>query len=183
MRVLAVASLVAAVGFVGFRALTPSADEQRFGEIASAIAGRSVSIHCQSYAGELVDVSDRFGSVDFDREGRPADHADLKRPTCRALARLARGERDSLENAARGVEVLAHEAYHLAGFQNEATAECYGLQAMTFVARSLGASPERARELVDFVRARWNTLPEEYRSDECREGGVLDLHPESGVFP
>jgi hypothetical protein len=183
VRVLVIASLVAAVGFVGFRTVERHRDEHRFASIASAIAGRKVSIHCQTIAGELVDVSDRFGSVDFDRDGHPGPRADLKRATCQALARLAHGRHDTLENASIGVEVLAHEAYHLAGFRDEAVAECYGLQAMTFVARRLGVSPERAAALVAIASERLKTLPQEYQSLECREGGALDLHPETGVFP
>jgi hypothetical protein len=89
----------------------------------------------------------------------------------------------NVHRAALAVEALAHEAYHLAGVRDEAATQCYGLQAMRFVAGRLGLSAELADTYVRAAVARYPTLPEEYMSVQCREGGVLDLHPETGVFP
>ena len=183
MRLLVAAVLVAAVAFVGFRLTGQSADERRFAAIAGDIAHRKVSIRCQSRAGELVDVDGDYGFVEFDRDGRPDDQARLDRAICASLARLARGESVRPEPAALAVEALAHEAYHLAGVEDEAATQCYALQAMRFVAARLGASPALGHEYVRIAAARYPSLPEQYRSDQCREGGTLDLRPERDVFP
>jgi hypothetical protein len=183
VRLLVVALLVAAAAFVGFRLTGESADERRFAAIAGDIAQRQVSIRCQSRVGELVDVDWDYGSVEFDRDGRPSDDARLDRPICASLARLARGQSVPSEPGALAVEALAHEAFHLSGIQDEAATQCYGLQAMRFVAARLGVSPALGQEFLRLAVARYPTLPEQYRSDECREGGTLDLHPETGVFP
>jgi len=183
VRLLVVAVLVAAVAFVGFRLTAESADERRFAAIAGDIAHREVSIRCQSRVGELVDVDWDYGSVEFDRDGQPGDQARLDRAICAALGRLARGGSVRPEAAALAVEALAHEAYHLSGIQDEAATQCYGLQAMRFVAARLGVTPALGHEYVRLAVARYPALPEQYRSDQCRERGTLDLHPETGVFP
>jgi hypothetical protein len=183
VRLLVVAVLAASIAFVGFRLTRESADERRFAAIAGDIAHRKVSIRCQSRVGELVDVDGDHGSVEFDRERRPRDDARLDHSICASLARLARGQSVGPEPAALAVEALAHEAYHLAGVRDEAAAQCYGLQAMRFVAGRLGVTPALGREYVRIAVARYPALPEAYRSDQCREGGTLDLHPETGVFP
>ena len=72
---------------------------------------------------------------------------------------------------------------HLAGVRDEAATQCYALQAMRFVASQLGVSAEAAQSYVAAAVARYPRLPDAYRSFDCREGGTLDLHPESGVFP
>jgi hypothetical protein len=172
--------------------------QQRLGAIASEIAGHRVSIHCQSLGGELIDVSSEDGKVKFDGEGRPAGHADLKRKICKSLARFPR---DLATPAFRCVDtgapckkrirediwaahVLAHESWHLAGQAAEDVAECNGLQTTAFVAAKLGAGAKRAQAIAEYV---WTTLyphtPESYRSDDCRNGGKLDLHPYSSVWP
>jgi hypothetical protein len=183
VRLLVAAALVAAVAFVGFRLTGQSADERRLADIAGHIARHEISIRCQSRVGELVDVNWDYGSVEFDRDGRPGDGARLDRPICSSLARLAHGKNVPAERAALAVEALAHEAYHLAGVQDEAATQCYGLQAMRFVASRPGVAPAAAEEYVRIALLRYPTLPEQYRSDQCREGGTLDLRPETAVFP
>lgn len=81
--------------------------------------------------------------------------------------------------------VLAHEAEHLAGTQEEAVAECRGLQTLMFVALRLGADPSFAREM---AAEAWRAYPElrggtEFYSTDCRDGGPLDLNPASPVWP
>ena len=82
------------------------------------------------------------------------------------------------------MKVLAHEAQHLRGIDNEAKADCYGLQQMTAVARGLGVGDEAARSLAEYAwlyiypRSRG-----EYRSADCRDGGELDLNPDSSIWP
>lgn len=185
MRLAIVVTLLAAVavGWAAHSTVERRGEERHLARIAAEIAGRDVSIHCQSLVGELVDVDGEYGSVEFDAAGRPGGVAKLDRRVCKTLAKLSRGDRVSPERGALAVEALAHESYHLAGVQEEAATQCYGLQAMRWVAARLGLPPDvGAAYVVEAVR-RYPSLPEAYRSVECRERGALDLHPESGVFP
>ncbi len=79
---------------------------------------------------------------------------------------------------------LAHEAVHLAGIRDEATAECWGVQHVAAVAERLGVSPADA----DLIALRaWTRYPR-WRgtalwSAECRQDGALDLTPGDGLWP
>jgi hypothetical protein len=175
-----------------------AAHEARLAAIASQIAGRPVEVRCQGRFSAAFDVTAESGTVQFDAEGRPADWTDLKRGICTTLARFGREHRDEkfscvhdplaceldVLRSIHALETLAHESWHLAGHADEATAECYALQRIALVAAALGALPEQGTEL---ARAAFTVLypqmPEEYRSAECRDGGALDLTPESAVFP
>jgi hypothetical protein len=183
LRLFVVALLIASIAFVGFRLTAKHAEERRLASIAGEIAHRDVSIRCQGRVGELVDVDGEYGFVRFGADGSPADDARLDRRICTSLARLARGDGVTVDAGSLAVEALAHESYHLAGVQDEGATQCYALQAMRFVAKRLGASAEVGDAFVRAAVARYPGLPEAYRSAECREGGALDLHPETGVFP
>ncbi|HEY1367201.1 MAG TPA: hypothetical protein VGF23_08815 [Gaiellaceae bacterium] len=85
------------------------------------------------------------------------------------------------------LQTVAHESYHLLGFENEATAECYGMQALWYVARRLGAPVEESQALAalywrDYPARRTSPHPE-YWSAECRDGGKLDLRPGTHAWP
>ena len=175
-----------------------AAQETRLAAIASEIAGRPVQVRCQGRFSAAFDVTAESGTVQFDAAGRPADWTDLKRGVCTALARFGSEHREErfgcvhdplaceLEvlKSIHALETLAHESWHLAGHADEATAQCYALQRIAFVAAALGASPEQGTEL---ARAAFIVLypqmPEQYRSGECRDRGSLDLSPESSVWP
>jgi hypothetical protein len=182
MRLFVVALLIASIGFVGFRLTEKRAEERKLAAIAGEIAHRKVSIHCQGRVGELVDVDGEYGSVAFGSNG-PGDRAGLDRPICTSFARLKDGKPVSLDDGSLAVEALAHEAYHLAGVRDEAATQCYALQAMRFVAERLGVPGDVGDAYVAAAVVRYPRLPDAYRSYECREGGNLDLHPETGVFP
>ena len=181
MAKLVVALLVAAVaGFFGYRHVEGERLEHRLGTVASAIARRPVKVHCQGETGALLDVGPELGTVQFDAEGHPADHTDLKHQVCGWLAKLPGG---SVAHAATAVEVLAHESYHLAGYMDEATAECYALQTMPYVAQQFHATPAQIRTWVAYSFARYPSLSEEYVSPDCVPGGSLDLHSPSAIWP
>jgi hypothetical protein len=191
---------VAAAGIAWYASGHAQAErrQERLGAIASQIAGHRVAIHCQSLGGELIDVSSEDGKVKFDGEGRPAGHADLKRKICKDLDRFPRDLRlpafrcvdtgapctKRIRDDIWAAHVLAHESWHLAGQQAEDVAECNALQTTAFVAAKLGASATRAQAIAAYA---WTTLyprtPESYRSDDCRSGGKLDLHPYVAAWP
>jgi hypothetical protein len=85
------------------------------------------------------------------------------------------------------LQTVSHESYHLLGFENEATAECYGMQSLWYVARRLGASVQESQA---FAALYWRGYPArrtsphpEYWSAECRDGGKLDLRPATHAWP
>jgi hypothetical protein len=78
---------------------------------------------------------------------------------------------------------LAHEAFHGGGVINEAAAECYGMQRLSKTALELGVPAGYADELARFAWETYDLLPRAYRSPECRNGGQLDLDPNSDIWP
>jgi hypothetical protein len=174
------------------------AHEQRLGEIAGEIAGRPVGVRCQGVPSALVDITNLAGEVQFDHDGRPADTATLKRDVCRDLKRFGSARSaPSFECVLRvdpcdrptgkiayAVHVFTHEAWHLRGVADEAAAECYALQTTAAVAERLGATPEQARAIAEWnLKHAYPHLPPQYHSPECRNGGRLDLRPETSVWP
>jgi hypothetical protein len=109
---------------------------------------------------------------------------------CKQLARFVyRRERPSDEisllRMSEAVAVLSHESEHIRNRRgDEATTECHAMQRMRRLARIMGASKTYADLLAGTY---WTELYEfnlpEYRTAACRDGGPLDLHPDSGVWP
>lgn len=177
---LAVAALAA--GFLWLRHANAET-ERRLAAIASEIARRDVSVNCQGRIGEALDVGAEAGSVGFDAEGRPTDETELNRAVCYSLVRFRDDSEVSFE-AVQAIHTLAHEAWHLAGIQDEAQTECYALQTTALVAERLGADPVVAQGIaVDAFRRLYPALPERYRSGDCHDAGVLDLRPASALWP
>jgi hypothetical protein len=198
LKLALVATLAFLLGFAALRHHRAEAAENRLAAIASEIAGRDVNVRCQGAVAAAFDIGAEAGSVRFDAAGRPSDTADLKRGTCSALARFPR-ERlrpefaclprglacpDDVIRSAWSVQALAHEAWHLAGELDEARTQCFGLQSTAYVAERLGADPTQAQALAAYVYVRlYPRMPADYLSGHCRDGGALDLHPETSVWP
>ncbi|MGL6280763.1 MAG: hypothetical protein ACRC50_14555, partial [Gaiella sp.] len=123
--------------------------ERRLAPVASAVAGRDVSVDCQTLWGALIDPLPRHGEVLFDRNGIPEARLFLTHQTCDRLAAFAgrsrHGELDCLHttdwsavpggpfghpcyaeasDTVYALLTLAHEAYHTAGVMNEAVTNC-----------------------------------------------------------
>lgn len=143
------------------------------------------------------------GTTTDGRDFFPSDVVELSPQACAALAAYhaavpaARGRRCAtryLRALVLGacpryaerlvaIETITHESQHLKGIFSEATAECYGMQYHATVSQRLGASAAQARAMaIDYFAFIYPTLDPEYRSNECRQGGVLDLDL-SGGFP
>jgi hypothetical protein len=184
--------------FVGWRSYESRALEHRLGGIASEIAGRDVRVHCQGRFGAALDVTGESGSVMFGPDGRPADVTDLKRDVCQRLGRYRR-EHDAARFACaatgtpcsldtlkslHALQTLAHESWHLQGQRSEAVTECYALQTTAKVAERLGASEPHAHAAARAVLVQlYPRMPAEYQTADCRDGGPLDLRPDSSVWP
>jgi hypothetical protein len=197
LPVRAIAVLLVVVG--GLAALGFARHEERIREqdqlaaIASDLAGRRVAVRCPSFVTSLVDTRGEAGRVQFDELGRPANHMDLSPQTCRALRHLnavdfaciERGECGFKEfNAGWAAHTLAHESFHLRGFQDEGVTECYALQNTSFVAERLGVPKQQAQDLQAWLYKRgYPNEPMEYQSQQCYAGGPLDLRPHQTQFP
>ena len=154
----------------------------RFSDEASRIAGKPVSVGCDEahdYVG-YVQHADGIAIVGGDR-------AYVTPEICFALYRLAFKGDERGSQTARAIAVVAHEAWHLRGESDEGTTECYALQSGVALGRRLGLDEGTARRLMaqqlteNMLRGLGSL---EYRvSDECRDGGRLDLNPESAGFP
>jgi hypothetical protein len=196
-RILVAIAAVAALGFYVGPYRDKQQDEERLAKIAGVIAGRDVGIACPGTLATLTEVSAHDGSVAFTPDGRPTDEAELSSRTCSRLRAFLSGEiagldclasgatcSKAVEDAAVAVNVLSHEAWHLAGERNESVAQCYALQSNEETAFRLGATPAEARAIADFIVRRVQpVLPPEYKTTECRDGGLLDLEPGRTGWP
>ena len=155
---------------------------ERFSGEASRIARKPVSIGCdeaRDYVG-YVQHADGVAIVGGDR-------AYITPEICFALYRLAFEDDVKGSQTARAIAVLAHEAWHLRGESNEGTTGCYALQTGVELGRRLGLSDDTARRMMrlelteNALRARGSF--EYLVPPECRDGGRLDLDPDSSHFP
>ena len=196
-RVLVAIAAAAALGFYVGPYRDKQQDEERLAKIASVIAGRDVGIACPGTLATLTEVSPHDGSVVFTSDGRPTDEAKLSSRTCSRLRALLSGEvagldcltsgttcAQAVEDVAVAVNVLSHEAWHLAGERDESVAQCYALQSNEDTAIRLGATPAEARAIADFVVRRVQpALPPEYKTHACHDGGPLDRDPARTGWP
>ncbi|TML10756.1 MAG: hypothetical protein E6G38_00070 [Actinobacteria bacterium] len=164
----------------------------RLSAIASELARRQVTIRCEGLSGALTGVRGESGRTEF-IGGKPVSVSYLQEGICQTLHAYTRALKagpscllpcEQPLEIAWSVNTIAHESYHLAGVRNEAQTQCYALQAIDFVARRLGASPDQARALASFSFDQLpRRMPPEYSSPECHDGGAYDLRPNSAVWP
>jgi hypothetical protein len=171
--------------------------EPLYSQIASRIAGHDVEVRCWSEEDWLV-LSEEIGDW-TDGElllgpwsgiaSEDGERASLAPTICNSLGRWAYERRwpdDRRETYyfAWSVKALAHESQHLRGIKSEAKAECYGLQTMREVGNGLGLRDEIAQSIAEYAwRNFYPRAPGEYRSDDCRDGGELDLRPDTPAWP
>jgi len=196
-RIIACLAALAALGFYFGPHRNLEADEAELAKIAGVIAGRDVGIACPGTLGTLTEVSAQDGSVVFSSDGKPADEARLSGDTCKTLRSFLHGGVSGLgclvqhggcplevREAAIAVNVLSHEAWHLAGVRDEAATQCYALQTNAYTAIRLGASGDEARAISGFIlREVQPALPADYRTRDCHDGGPLDLNPDEAFWP
>jgi len=155
---------------------------KRFSGEASLIAEKPVEVRCdeaRDYVG-AVQHADGVAQVG-------GELAILTPEICNDLYRLAFHNDVTGSRTGRAIAVLAHEAWHLHGAADEGVTECYGLQSGVDLGRRLGLSASTAARLMR-LQLTENALRGagtlEYRvTGECRNGGRLDLDPESDRFP
>lgn len=122
------------------------------------------------------------------------DRSDYVAKTCRAAQQRARktglftlrdgATCDLWASRMTAVHVLGHESVHLRGVHEESPADCVAVQIDAWVAMALGADEVFARSM---AREYWKDfhlpLAGMYQSAECRDGGRLDLFPDSAGWP
>jgi hypothetical protein len=152
---------------------------------ASALAGRPVHVTCQRLTGTFVDAGAELGYVQWGPDGKPVDETVLKYDTCKHLYDwLGSDKQDPSFDEVVAVHVLAHESEHLAGEHDESVAECYSVQTTAETAELLGATREQARALARrYWREVYPYMPDGYRNDQCKDGGALDLQPDTTDWP
>jgi hypothetical protein len=188
---LVVAGGLAALGFA--RHEERLREQDQLGAIASDLAGRKVAVRCPSFVAGLVDTRGEAGRVQFDEAGRPGDHTDLSPETCKALRHLDAVDFTCIErgdcgytqfSAGWAAHTLAHESFHLRGYQDEGVTECYALQNTAFVAERLGVPRQQAQNLQAWLyKDGYPNEPTDYHSSQCYAGGQLDLRPQDRQFP
>jgi hypothetical protein len=169
-------------GWNGLDESTRAEATARFSDEASRVAAKPVTIRCDE-AGDYVGAVQHADGV----AAVGGELAYLAPERCLDLYRLAfKGEVRS-NRTARALAVLAHEAWHLRGVSDEGITECYALQSGVEIGRRLGLSLDTARRLMrqqlaeNALRVRANPA---YRVPaDCRDGGRLDLEPDSSRFP
>jgi hypothetical protein len=184
VRLVALVLLALGLGLMLMQQREARAHESRLAGIASEIAGREVSVHCQGRVGAAFDATWEDGSVSFDAAGKPADSTKLKRRVCVALNRFAERPTTADTDQLSALNTLAHESWHLAGVQSEAKTQCRAMQTIATVAIRLGAEPMFAQLLAErFEHELTAGLRPEYQTPACHDGGPLDLRPGDPVWP
>jgi hypothetical protein len=175
-----------------------SRSDALLGRVVSALAQRSALVQCWSHADWRTRVAEfarhwprqpRLGPWAAYTSYRPVLAVNVSPEVCIELTRLARAPgpvrlAGSPVALAKSLEVIAHESAHVAGFLNEAAAECYGMQSIRNAAVELGRTARDGHYLAELYWKRWYRWNRpEYRSSECRNGGALDLRPQSADWP
>jgi hypothetical protein len=175
---------VAAIGITWYHGHheAAAAEQNLFGTIASELAQRPVSVRCQGFVAATIDVSAEAGTVEFDAQGKPSSHTNLKHDVCSALARYSSDMTSPafacvMQNVTcsgrvfadvQAVHVLAHESAHLGGVEDEALAECRALHTTAYVAMRLGSDRAQAAAVARYVYLHlYPNLPDSYRTAGC----------------
>jgi hypothetical protein len=175
---------------------TVSRVEPRFSHVAAELSGDTRTVvRCWSLPDWVGLIAERGaytgGAVDLRADGFVSEgvRVNLAPRMCERLVRFVyEGERPTGGRTklqlANTVLTLAHETVHVSQGADEAIATCYGLQRMRQEATLLGAPRAYANSLAELA---WTGLYPyglaKYHSPECRDGGRLDLHPDSPVWP
>jgi hypothetical protein len=119
-----------------------------------------------------------------------SNRAHLSSHVCRPLSRFVYGEYAPFGNTqslelAEALVVFAHEAEHLYDPRaSEARVECLAMQDVRELVIRSGRSRSYASEMAGLAYdIAYPGLDGTYKSRHCRDGGRLDRHPDSKVWP
>jgi hypothetical protein len=159
--------------------------EHRLSAVASAMAGKPVTVHCQTAGEASLDLGPELGYVRFGADGVPEPHTVIKWKPCRDLVAWLGSDREHPTRSQMiAVHVLTHETMHMSGATDEAITECRAMQRDAAMAVRLGAEPSAALALaVRYQREIYPSMPDGYRSSGCVSGGQLDEHLPDSPWP
>jgi hypothetical protein len=171
--------------------------DPRLGRVASGLSGSDADVWCWSSEDWKERVAEWERRDPLDRRLGPrsaytemdASTIHLSPEICAELRSLVEHDLAITGDApgdprAWSLGAFAHEAFHAMGYRDEAQATCFGMQEMEGAAVMLGMTPAQGSHLATLFWKHWyDRLPPSYRSDECREGGGLDLDLKTDVWP
>ena len=194
MKLLA-ATIAVPIALIGWQWWGDHSLEQRLAPIASSVAGRPIRVDCQGFWAAWSTCRAARAKCASTPGGIPEAKLFITRRTCGRLEDFTKSAHHSerhclgaldwsrsdplpFESECYGeaaetiyaVLILAHEAYHAAGVTDEATTNCYALQAMTWTATQLGAEPFEAELLARAMEALEPYQGPEYGTQECHAG-------------
>lgn len=152
--------------------------EAELERVASRLAGRQVSVNCETVGAAWLQAHPERGYVRFGADGVPEAATTITYDTCRDLSDWVGSDHaDASQDQVIAVHVLTHESMHMAGIADEGRAECAALQRDHLTATLFGAPDEAARDLARrYLREVYPRLPAEYRAPQCEPGGEYDEH-------
>ncbi len=169
-------------GWDGLADDTRAEASARFSSEASRIAEKPVTIECDESGAHVGVVQHADGAAVVG-----GDVAFLTPERCFDLYRLAFEGEVTSSQTGRALAVLAHEAWHLRGEGNEGATECYALQSAVGLGVRFGLSEDAAAQMMRQQLAanidRGQAGGEYLVPADCRDGGRLDLDPDSARFP
>ena len=154
----------------------------RFSAEASVIAQKRVTVQCDESGSQVGIVQHADGAAVVG-----GTVAYLTPERCLQLYRLAFEHDEPSSQTARAIVVLAHEAWHLRGIEDEGVTECFAVQSGVALGRRFGLSESTAgrlmrQQLVENALRRGGGF--EYRMPaDCRDGRHLDLNSDVERFP
>jgi hypothetical protein len=150
--------------------------ERRAGQVAAAIVGHRVKVHCPGVIRRHAFYEITEGRVRFSAAGVPDRETSLGGDACAGLRRvLDEGTSLNLEclywgcskadtRAAMGLLVLTHESVHMRGVMDEGETECEAQRRVATTAVALGLTPASAQAVAHWARTDYaELLPEQYR--------------------
>lgn len=152
--------------------------ERDLTEAATAVAGRQANVTCERTLTGLLLGGHYQGWVSYEPGDALGTGQDiyLRADVCDTLD-TAIAERFTSHDVytANAVNVLAHEAMHVAGERNEAAAECAAMQNIVHTATLLGAVARHPHQMaVTYWTDIYPKMPTEYQSGDCGPGGPMD---------
>lgn len=167
--------------------------EPKFSQAVSDLIEQEAEVRCWSEE-DWRSVAAAGSPYDEDTDGGAEELAGfvaddrrihLAPDVCADLVDLAYGDVDGPDaDVAFAVVALAHESKHAAGELREDRTECWALQNAERLAQLLDADDDLARDLAEVYWEEIYPLQQPpYSSEECRDGGALDLEPDSSRWP
>jgi hypothetical protein len=171
--------------------------DPRLGRVARGLSGSDVEVWCWSSEDWKERAAEWERRDPLERQlGPRSAYTDISASTIHLSPEICAELRSLVEHdvaitgdapgdpRAWSLGAFAHEALHTMGERDEARATCFGMQWMEEAAVILGRTAAEGRHLATQFWKHWyDRLPPSYRSNDCRDGGRLDLRPETHVWP